>query len=180
MYYLFRRRSRFVRPPRGPEGPKEKPLQAWFTLYLDNNVRGAARAADGIEFGGHEFTAGVRSLGIFCTEPFRIQFAGAVDVCCFDKTGTLTSDELTARGGALSSEFIDDKANLPADTFLVLASCHAVSKGANGLLGDSPKGRAAPICRRGPSRQGPRPETIRLLVGAAEDDLSARKVLLPL
>ena len=75
--------------------------------------------------------------GIFCTEPFRIQFAGAVDVCCFDKTGTLTSDELTARGVALSSEFIDDKANLPADTFLVLASCHAVSRGANGLFGDS-------------------------------------------
>ena len=75
--------------------------------------------------------------GIFCTEPFRIQFAGAVDVCCFDKTGTLTSDELTARGVAFSSEFIDDKANLPADTLLVLASCHAVSRGANGLLGDS-------------------------------------------
>jgi cation-transporting ATPase 13A1 len=75
--------------------------------------------------------------GIFCTEPFRIQFAGAVDVCCFDKTGTLTSDELTARGVALSSEFIDDKGSLPADTLLVLASCHAVSKGANGLLGDS-------------------------------------------
>ena len=75
--------------------------------------------------------------GIFCTEPFRIQFAGAVDVCCFDKTGTFTSDELTARGVALSSEFIDDKANLPADTLLVLASCHAVSRGANGLLGDS-------------------------------------------
>jgi len=27
------------------------------------------------------------ALGIFCTEPFRIPLAGAVDVCCFDKTG---------------------------------------------------------------------------------------------
>ncbi|KAH7324879.1 hypothetical protein B0I35DRAFT_348758 [Stachybotrys elegans] len=88
--------------------------------------------------------AALAKLAIFCTEPFRIPFAGRVDVACFDKTGTLTGEDLVVEGiaglGLTQADSSDKKEADGAhstitpvkesslETQLVLATAHALVK----------------------------------------------------
>lgn len=97
--------------------------------------------------------AALAKLAIFCTEPFRIPFAGRVDVACFDKTGTLTGEDLVVEGiaglslshpeikdtkesdGAHSSMVAPKQTSI--ETQLVLATAHALVKLDEGdIVGD--------------------------------------------
>jgi cation-transporting ATPase 13A1 len=86
--------------------------------------------------------AALSKYAIFCTEPFRIPFAGRVDIACFDKTGTLTGEDLVVDGIAglgLGNEnnpkeadgaqsFITKVPECGIYTTLVLATAHALVK----------------------------------------------------
>ncbi|EGT37692.1 hypothetical protein CAEBREN_15646 [Caenorhabditis brenneri] len=81
----------------------------------------------------------LQKLGIFCTEPFRIPFAGKVDICCFDKTGTLTTDNLVVEGVALNNEkegMVRKAEDLPLESLQVIASCHSLVRFEDDLVGD--------------------------------------------
>jgi cation-transporting ATPase 13A1 len=86
--------------------------------------------------------AALSKYAIFCTEPFRIPFAGRVDVACFDKTGTLTGEDLVVDGiaglslGQTGVKTAPDGAHtgltkvtdVSTHTTLVLATAHALVK----------------------------------------------------
>ncbi|RYC57860.1 hypothetical protein CHU98_g8343 [Xylaria longipes] len=97
--------------------------------------------------------AALAKFAIFCTEPFRIPFAGRIDVACFDKTGTLTGEDLVVEGiaglglghsgtdtpresdGAHSHMTPVTQAGM--ETTLVLATAHALVKLEEGdIVGD--------------------------------------------
>ncbi|KAF9971052.1 hypothetical protein BGZ73_006069 [Actinomortierella ambigua] len=77
---------------------------------------------------------------IFCVEPFRIPFAGKVDVCCFDKTGTLTGEDLVVEGlcgyDSKAPESLVSAQSAPRSARHVLASAHALVQLDDGLVGD--------------------------------------------
>ena len=78
-------------------------------------------------------------LYIFCTEPFRIPFAGRIDVACFDKTGTLTAENLIVEGVTGLPGYSDtlcDAKRVPIETCRVLACAHALARLDEGIIGD--------------------------------------------
>ncbi|KAL7713907.1 P5A-ATPase transmembrane helical hairpin domain-containing protein [Entamoeba marina] len=84
---------------------------------------------------------------IYCTEPFRIPFAGAVDICAFDKTGTLTSDEVSVAGVAGISDdpfkLFTSTQNIPNNIIHILAGCNSLSKLKDGNIIGDPAEKAA-------------------------------------
>jgi len=100
--------------------------------------------------------AALSKYAIFCTEPFRIPYAGRVDVACFDKTGTLTGEDLVVDGiaglslGQTSAKTEADGAQTeliaPAEvgleTTLVLATAHALVKLDEGEIVGEPMEKA--------------------------------------
>lgn len=82
---------------------------------------------------------------VFCTEPFRVPYAGRVDYCLFDKTGTLTSDQLETvgvvpngnsplnEGGGVQLSHRDET---PLPLQLVIAGCHSVVEVGGKHVGD--------------------------------------------
>ncbi|KAJ5240105.1 ATPase P-type K/Mg/Cd/Cu/Zn/Na/Ca/Na/H-transporter [Penicillium chermesinum] len=104
--------------------------------------------------------AALSKFAIFCTEPFRIPFAGRVDIACFDKTGTLTGEDLVVDGiagfnlGQPGAQVEADgahvqlanTASISSETGLVLASAHALVKlDEEKLLGQPPVYASRPV-----------------------------------
>ncbi|KAJ8324295.1 putative cation-transporting ATPase 1 [Batrachochytrium dendrobatidis] len=99
--------------------PPELPME--LSLAVNNSLVSLARAY------------------VFCTEPFRIPFAGRIDIACFDKTGTLTAENLIVEGVTGLTGSMDDLSlptQLPIATTHVLAAAHALVRLEDGVIGD--------------------------------------------
>jgi cation-transporting ATPase 13A1 len=79
---------------------------------------------------------------VFCTEPFRIPYAGKVEFALFDKTGTLTTDQLVAVGTwdggeeiAKGSE-VAPMAKSNKEACVVLGACQSLVKLNDKVVGD--------------------------------------------
>ena len=88
-------------------------------------------------------------FAIFCMEPFRIPFAGKLDICCFDKTGTLTAENLIVEGVAGirtgEPELVVPATSLLADaprTHKVMSVCHSLFQVSDGSIAGDPMEKA--------------------------------------
>ncbi|XP_028343596.1 polyamine-transporting ATPase 13A2 isoform X6 [Physeter macrocephalus] len=83
----------------------------------------------------------LRSQGVFCVHPMRINLGGKLRLVCFDKTGTLTEDGLDVMGvvplkGQEFLPLVPEPRRLPMGPLLrALATCHTLSR-----LRDTPVG----------------------------------------
>ncbi|XP_039084969.1 polyamine-transporting ATPase 13A2 isoform X2 [Hyaena hyaena] len=84
----------------------------------------------------------LRSQGIFCIHPLRINLGGKLQLVCFDKTGTLTEDGLDVMGvvplkGQAFLPLVPEPRRLPAGPLLrALATCHALTRLRDTTVGD--------------------------------------------
>ena len=70
-------------------------------------------------------------VGVFCTQPFRLPYAGRVGICIFDKTGTLTSDALQLQRVVAAADVPvkskwSESADIDSASAMVLAGCHSL------------------------------------------------------
>ncbi|XP_030888743.1 cation-transporting ATPase 13A2 isoform X1 [Leptonychotes weddellii] len=84
----------------------------------------------------------LRSQGIFCIHPLRINLGGKLQLVCFDKTGTLTEDGLDVMGvvplkGQAFLPLVAEPRRLPVGPLLrALATCHALTRLQDTHVGD--------------------------------------------